>query len=303
MVVPYLFPGWLSGKWVNGIGRSIKLTQMYIEIAAFGSPTPTNSPQDPNYEPPFATFDIWLEWWLPVGYFGGRQPPSLAASEFYVGHRAAEATLNVIDMPRNLSTMPPAPLPRRSDTNSPEIDGFWADQLLRNNQGIDLAGNPGIIQGNPNPREDHSQILAQKLHDPYARFDRTNAAGPWRGDGRAPPFLPSGTFRDYASPFFMTALETNNATEEWQPGEMRVIRSRLGDAETGGSHYRYSMQTNASTNSTLAMRGGIAVKTQMKGGFLSDPDPVPLEAIRGPYDVDGVTTEEPYENFQGNRSE
>ncbi len=303
MVVPYLFPGWLSGKWVNGIGRSIKLTQMYIEIAAFGSPTPTNSPQDPNYEPPFATFDIWLEWWLPVGYFGGRQPPSLAASEFYVGHRAAEATLNVVDMPRNLSTIPPAPLPRRSDTNSPEIDGFWADQLLRNNQGIDLAGNPGIIQGNPNPREDHSQILAQKLHDPYARFDRTNAAGPWRGDGRAPPFLPSGTFRDYASPFFMTALETNSATEEWQPGEMRVIRSRLGAAETGGSDYRYSMQTNASTNSTLQMRGGIAVKTQMKGGFLSDPDPVPLEAIRGPYDVDGVTTEEPYENFQGNRSE
>jgi hypothetical protein len=55
MVVPYLFPGWLSGKWVNGIGRSPKLTQMYMEIAGFASPTPTNAPTDAGYEPPFAT--------------------------------------------------------------------------------------------------------------------------------------------------------------------------------------------------------------------------------------------------------
>ena len=309
VVVPYLFPGWLSGKWVNGIGRSPKVTQMYMEIAAFSSPTPTNSPQDPAYEPPFATFDIWLEWWLPVGYFGGRKVLNLQASEFYVGHRATQSTLNVIDMPRQLSTNAAAPLPRQQpDPNSPEIDGYWADQLLRNNQGIDLAGNPGVIQGSTNLVQDHSQILAGKFHDPYARFNRTNAPdpvlNPWRGDGRAPPFLPSGRFFDYASPFFMTDPEPDVApANEWQPGEMRVIRSRLGEAETGGSPYQYSMQTSASTTSTLRIEGGIAVKTQMKGGFLSDPDPVPLEAIRGPYDVDGVSTEEPYANFQGNRSE
>jgi hypothetical protein len=28
---------------------------------------------DPDtYTPPQATFDIWAEWWMPVGYFGGR---------------------------------------------------------------------------------------------------------------------------------------------------------------------------------------------------------------------------------------
>ena len=80
MVAPYLFPGWLSGKWVNGIGRSIKLTQMYMKIAGFASPSPpTTPPTDPTYEPPFATFDIWLEWWLPVGYFGGREVLNLQA--------------------------------------------------------------------------------------------------------------------------------------------------------------------------------------------------------------------------------
>ena len=299
MVAPYLFPGWLSGNWVNGIGRSIKLTQMYVEIAAF---TP---PGNPLGEPPFATFDIWLEWWLPAGYFGGREVlPNLQASEFFVGHRGAQSTLNVIDMPRDLSTNS-APLPRLPDANSPEIDGFWGDQLLKNNQGIDLAGNPGVIQGNTNFRRDNSQILAGNFHDPYARFNPTNAAdpvsNPWRGDGRAPPFLPSGTFRDYASPFFMTALETNTPANEWQPGEMRVIRSRLGEAETGGSPYRSSMQANA-TNSVV-ISGGIAVKTQLKSGWLSDPDPVPLEAIRGSYDQAGVTTEEPYISRDRNEAE
>src|SRR4029077_5076702 len=111
-------------------------------------------------EPPFATFDIWLERWLPVGYLGGRKVLNLQASEFYVGHRATQSTLNVIDMPRQLSTNAAAPLPRQQpDPNSPEIDGYWADQLLRNNQGIDLAGNPGVIQGSTNFVQDHSQML------------------------------------------------------------------------------------------------------------------------------------------------
>ncbi len=300
MVAPYLFPGWLSGKWVNGIGRSIKLTQMYVEIAAF---TP---PGNPLYEPPFATFDIWLEWWLPAGYFGGREVLSnLQDSEFFVGHRGAQSTLNVIDMPRDLSNDPRAPLPREPDANSPETDGFWADQLLKNNQGIDFAGNPGVIQGGTNFTRDNSQILAGNFHDPYARFNPTNApdpvSNPWRGDGRAPSFLPSGTFRDYASPFFMTALETNSPATEWQPGQMRVIRSRLGGAETTNSDYRYSMRANA-TNSVV-ISGGIAVKTQLKSGWLSDPDPVPLEAIRGSYDRAGVTTEEPYISRDRNEAE
>jgi hypothetical protein len=307
MVVPYLFPGWLSGKWVNGIGRSIKLTQMYMEIAAFPAEGTWDPAAPEDYTPPQATFDIWLEWWLPAGYFGGRKVLDLQDSEFFVGHRSTQDTLNVIDMPRDLSTEPAAPIPRLPDGDSPEADSFWANQLLRNNQGIDFAGNPGVIGGNPtNMQQDHSQILASNFHDPFALFNPSNSAGPWKGDGRAPagdPNFPSGKFHDYASPFFMSTLETNNPTSEWQPGEMRVIRSRLGAIQTAGSDYRYSMQTNVSTNSTLEIRGGIAVKTQMRGDFLSDPDPVPLEAIRGSYDQRGVTTEEPYTGTPGEKDE
>ena len=312
MVVPYLFPGWLSGKWVNGIGRSIKLSRMYMEIAAFPSEPPGVPPEDSGYEQPFATVDIWLEWWLPAGYFGGRNV-DLQPFELFVGHLGAHSTLNVLDMPRapgepSVANRFAAPLPRVPDGDSPEAYSFWANQLLRNNQGIDFAGNPGVIAGNTNIaflRQDHSQILAQKFHDPFARFDRTNATGPWRGDGRAPDFLPSGRFRDYASPLFMTSIDTNTSpTNEWQPGQMRVIRSRLGAVGTTNNDYRYSMHTNAITNSVLEIRGGIAVKTQVKSGFLSDPDPVPLEAIRGPWDVDGLSVEEPYTGMQGrNKSE
>ena len=54
----------------------------------------------PNYEPPFATFDIWVEWWLPVGYFGGRKSSIFRLLSFMSGIAQCKSTLNVIDMPR-----------------------------------------------------------------------------------------------------------------------------------------------------------------------------------------------------------
>ena len=84
----------------------------------------------------------------------------------------------------------------------------------------------------------------------------------------------------------MTYLEPNDsAPDEWQPGEMRGLRSQLGPS------YRLYMQTNATT---LSVRGGIAVKTQFQEGYFSDPDPVPLEAVRGAYQEEGVCTQEPF---------
>ncbi len=37
MVAPYVFPGWLSQQWVIGVGRSPKVTQLYMQVAAFPS--------------------------------------------------------------------------------------------------------------------------------------------------------------------------------------------------------------------------------------------------------------------------
>ena len=48
--------------------------------------------------------------------------------------------------------------------------------------------------------------------------------------------------------------------------------------------YRLYMHTNATM---LSVWGGIAVRTQFKDGYFSDPDPVPLEAVRGAYKFNG----------------
>ena len=62
-----------------------------------------------RYTPPEATFDIWLEWWLPAGYFGGTKVLPLENSRFVVGHRYSPG-LNAIDFPRFL-TEPSRPNP------------------------------------------------------------------------------------------------------------------------------------------------------------------------------------------------
>ena len=299
MVAPYLFPGWLSGQWVIGMGRSMKVTQMFVEIAAFPSQGDWNV--DPStYTPPEATFDFWLEWWVPASYFGGETVP-LKFSRFFLGHRDAKSVLNAGDFPRDVREKTganrfAAPLPRVPDADSPETFCYWANQLLWNNQGIDFAGNPS--GDDTTPKLDHDQQLADKYHHPYLRINPASP-GPWeyKGSARANilnPNMAQDEYDEYASPFIMTYLEPNDSpTREWQPGEMRSIRSQLGPA------YRLYMQTNATS---LSVGGGIAVKTQFKDGFFSDPDPVPLEAVRGAYLFNGIYTQEPFtiEKFDPN---
>ena len=285
MVAPYAFPGWLSLQWVTGLGRSPKVTRMYMEIAAFPSVGVWDPAKPEEYTPPEATFDISLEWWLPAGYHGGTKVLPLENSRIVVGHRYSPG-LNAIDMPRFL-TEPSrpnpfaAPLPRMPDADSSAIYCFWANQLLRNNQGIDFAGNPGGDAGTP--VLDQDQELAKTYHDPFARVSPASA-GPWKYKGSTPST--NGLVNGYSSPFFLTYPEPNlSPAQEWQPGEMRGLRS------LSGSSYRLHMQTNATA---LSVRGGIAVKTQLKDGHFTDPDPVPLEAVRGAFIEDGLCTQEPF---------
>ena len=292
MVTPYVFPGWLSQQWVIGVGRSIKLTEVYVDVAAYGSQGIWDPANPAAYQPPKATMDIWLEWWLPASYFGGDTSPN--AFRFFLGHRGAKSTLNVIDMPRSLKNDPnppkiefAAPLPRVPDGDSPEEFSYWAKELLQNDQGIDFAGNPDTA-------EDRDQDLARRFHDPFTRHDAQSTSGPWDGATSPTTFL-SVDYIDYSlentagSPFIMTKTEpAQNAAKEWPAGEMRSIYSRLGPS------FRMPMQTNTIAFPTLSIRGGIAVKTQLKDGHFTDPDPVPLEAVRGAYQKDGVSTQEPF---------
>jgi hypothetical protein len=279
MIAPYLFPGWLSGQWVIGVGRAMKLTQMYLEVETF--PSVGNWDTDPStYSPPKAILDFWLEWWLPASYFGG--PTVLTPQESYVflGHRQAKAILNPIDMPGDFDVEFIAPIPHDPTVPNPGSP-YWGNQVLRNDGGIDFAGNPS--DDGSGTALDHDQAMAEQFHDPFARTN-SSMPGPWKGTAPYPTAVSSGTFHNYQSPFMMQYLEPNKTpVKEWEPGEMRAIGSQV--------RYQVSMRTNATS---LSIAGGVAVKTQFKDGYFSDPDPVPLEAVRGPYIRAGLCTQEPF---------
>ena len=112
----------------------MKVSQMAVEISAFPSQGTWDPTKPELYTPPEATVDIWLEWWLPAGYFGGPKVLNLQDSRILVGHRFSPG-LNAIDMPRSLADTSQdnpfaAPLPRVPDDDSAEVYCYWANQLL-----------------------------------------------------------------------------------------------------------------------------------------------------------------------------
>ncbi len=253
---PVIFPGFLSGQWVTGMGRSPKVTKLLLKFTTFGSQGELGNT---NYIPPKASLDAWLEWWLPAAFRGGSTLVAGTGQNITVGHgwnpvlNCADGVPN--DSPGDFPDLPnvPSVLPRADGT----LTSYWSDQLLRNNQGIDWRGNP------PN-HEDPDQASAATYHHPYA-WD--TGIGAYMGTGSVPDQRPS-------SPFKMGELRS--PTREWYPGEIRCVRNVFGSA------VRLPMSTNAA-GSVLEVRGGIAVRAQMRFGDFSDPDPVPLEAMRGRY--------------------
>ena len=190
-VAPYVLPGWLSGQWVIGVGRSMKVTQMHVRIAAFPSEGTWDPANPSDYTPPFATMDFWLEWWLPAGYFGGNKVLAPMASRFFLGHRETKGVLNVVDMPRACGRrsrfQPVCGAPSASPTRTvPRLGviGPISFYVLEcdTNQGIDLAGNPSADEFGRKSRLDHDQQLAAKYHDPFARINPTSP-GPWEYKG------------------------------------------------------------------------------------------------------------------------
>ena len=69
-VAPYIFPGWLSGQWVIGMGRAPKVNRVLLRFATFGS---QGTLGQTNYIPPRLQTDIWVESWLPAAYMGGKE--------------------------------------------------------------------------------------------------------------------------------------------------------------------------------------------------------------------------------------
>jgi hypothetical protein len=259
-VSPFIFPGWLSRQWVIGMGRAPKINRILLKFTTHGS---QGTLGESTYIPPQAEVDIWIESWLPAAFLGGKTViPPRGAGRFF-GTRLYTGALNASDMYCDLETKPfPPPVLKTADGSN----SYWANQVLDNNQGIDFAAN--LLDD-----LDPDQTLAARYHDPYARSPGSppppNAT--YVGTGVAPAGANS-IHRGLASPLVMSFLQDASPAEEWYPGEFRCVRSRYG------SLVRLPMKIDALT---LEIHGGIAVRSQIYPGWFSDPDPVPLEAIRG----------------------
>ncbi len=279
---PVLFPGWLSGQWVSGMGRSPKVTSLLLKFTTFGSSGVWGDTNQP-YIPPKASLDLWVEWWLPAAFRGSTQSGAQNAEKILMGTLGFQHVVNYADVPNDLgwygtpgSLPPPAP---EYWYPSALLGGYWSDQLLRNNQGIDFSGSP-------ENRHDPDTNRAKIYHDPYARENPAAINGPWMGTGSLP--------NDLSTPFKMVSM--TSITNTWLPGEIRCVQNQNG----GLNGTKLPMSTNAS-GSKLIIKGGIAVLAQMLVGFYSEADPVPLEATRGP----ATRTREDYANLDtpGNPSE
>jgi hypothetical protein len=287
------------------MGRTIKLSGLRVKANAYGSQGTLGDTNNP-YTPPKASMDIWLEWWLPSGFLEDANAGPATAPGMLIGHRTHQGALNSADLSENIEyqssapaapafPFPPSPLPKAGGGPS-----YWGNQLLINDQGIDFACTPNTwwnhFTSTLNTRvkdpEDPGATVPGFPHDDYAQYPPYPATREYR-------MAQGGVLEQASSSGFRTPLRVSspmaNGDPEFQPGEVRTVGSRFPDLTAG--EQGMPMQTNA-VGGVLHIGGGIAVRGQLLWGHWSDPDPVPLEAIRGaaPASID-LDTQEPIVNF------
>ena len=280
---PFLFDGWLSNEWVSGMGRAPKVSGIELEFLTRGAQA---APTDPiNYHPAF-NLDVWMEWWMPSNYLGGRNDITVANSTggnvglICFGHQYDIRVLNSVDLAQDTQTNTywGAALPRADNVST----NYWGNQMLGNNQGIDFQNNWASTNGITTA--DPDQAMAAQYHDPFAlETNGVTYAGVGQHLGNSIP---------WDTPFAMTHPQTSStglsSWKDWQPGEMVCTRSYDGP----GIINPMPMSTNGNSNPTVNFTGGIQVRATLNNYAPSDPDPVPLEAIRGtgnpPTTVPGV---------------
>jgi hypothetical protein len=300
ITTPPLFFGWLSHQWVSGMGRSPKVNAMELAFSTYGSVTQPGPP--PTNLPPYATLNIFQEWWMPANYLGGSNTTSIPGNgTINIGPGVNRGYLNAGDLTANIGPYagtnpgsatnfptyywPPAPLPKFPADSTGSTSSYWGNQLLANNQGLDF-------QGIPSTRQDPDQLLATTYHVPYAV---TNSAGFLMGVN-----LQSGQGGVvFSSPLALYPLQSTAPSSvtpklqpaspngDWAPGELRMTASNFGNITL------LKMQM-AAAGSTLIIQGGIQVRTEILNITLSDVDPTPLETTRGLVSVG--TSAELYDN-------
>ena len=292
---PYYWQGWLSGQWVVGTGRTPKVSRLALTVKTWGSlGSAGGDTLFTGYTPPYAVMDIYLEEWIP-GAFRGGTPEGLQASGWLPGWLSVPGGVNDGDNNQTpYGQQQPALLPKPVPDAVGNAQSWWANQLLSNNQGIDFNNNwgryyyyvsgtnaAGVVQVSRglSGASDPDQVLATNWHTPWAFFsdDGNPSDAYYHGAG----YSQQGSF----PPFQLNPLENTGEALEWTPGTMRCVQTAAdinGDPPVPTKLY---MQANAG-GGALVISGGLQVLASTSRyaeglGIPSDPDPTPLEAMRG----------------------
>jgi hypothetical protein len=276
--------GLLSHEPVLGLGRSAKINEIYISAQAFGAVTNGSS-----YTAPYLNMAIYLETYLPAGFAGvdllnakpaTGLPPAKTYPQYIWGASGASSgdnarvqDINIEDFPTNV-TVVATNTPPYAPANSPTVRSattgdimsvgttinYWADSILRNDQGIDFLGNPS---GYADP--DQARAVA------YHSYLTNSASQPSYGGTNYPG---NGVYPGQISPLFQMgglAVGGLSGTNIWYPGQYRTVNNNAGFVTNA------FYMTNVNSGTTLHITGGLIVTGACANGA-GDPDPTPLEA-------------------------
>jgi len=169
---------------------------------------------------------------------------------------------------------------------------YWGNNLLRTDQGVDWNGNceswpdpdqalaamyhPYLFQTNGTP----NIIISSTNYFPNTAMTASYAT---TNISVAGTYLGAGISANSAAPIFLMNGPVNhprnntssNIMDDWAPGEYRVVENVQGPL--GWS----LMSTNAAVAGQVNIYGGVAYKPTINSGAGANPDPVPLDSVRG----------------------
>ena len=209
------------------------------------------------------------------------------------GYRFSEQQAGLLPkLPANVDTLYPAGNGGSVFTGTATLNAgslsYWGNNLLQTDQGVDWNG------GNPSV-PDSDQTLAAQYHPYLLQTNNTPqvagfCANPQYTNAVATNFVMGGSYlgagvaagQNYPIFVMNSFVKTgHNATltdvmDDFAPGQYRVVENY----STGANGYSL-MSTSAVTAGVVHITGGIAIRFTVDSGHGSDPDPVPLDCVRG----------------------
>lgn len=313
----YAFPGWLSGKLVNGIGRNPKIDKVLMEFQTQAGIPPV-SPSIIG-TPPKISSKLFVDLWMPSGFQGvSLFHNSIVYGSYYFGDYLQPYIVNCQDMgqqssasntithvggtnnlyvtggalpkdPQNVGAFPP--------NGSPTNVSYWGNNLLNTvlMTNVPVFGmmvsnltlitnvfpNGGVDWDGNNPAYlDSDQVSASNYHG-YSYQTNGTYAGKYFGTGPPPGGAIAPVFQMEPMVCPRPGLLGNYVStfDEWPPGQYRCV------ANNHVFNFFSTITTNAMTTNAagtnILVYGGMQFLTANDPGRGSEAAAVPLDGMRG----------------------